>query len=153
MVLTVPFLLSLSLFLAVLSLSRDPGLSLADLRLRFLFLRELNRQLGWMLPMVDLRVSYPMSLGTLFRQATSLLFYDCKVSFLHAVLNASTHRTLDQAPPEIKMDPLESVGGEFVVDTVCVFVCLSACAYVSECVYLGVLLNDSFCLQAFLRHR
>ena len=43
---------------------------------------------------------------------TPLLFYDIKISFLHAVLNASTRRSLEQPPPEIKMDPLESVAGE-----------------------------------------
>lgn len=86
-------------------------LSLGDLRLRFLLLQEINRQLCWLLPMVDLRVAFPLSLGSLFQRACPLIFYDCKVSFLHAILNASTHRALDQAPPEIKMDPLESVGG------------------------------------------
>ena len=62
--------------------------------------------------MVDLRSTHPLSLGTLLAQMAPLLFYDVKISFLHAVLNASTRRSLEQPPPEIKMDPLESVAGE-----------------------------------------
>jgi len=60
---------------------------------------------------VDLRSTHPLTLGTLLARMAPLLFYDIKISFLHAVLNASTRRSLDQPPPEIKMDPLESVAG------------------------------------------
>ena len=45
------------------------------------------------------------------RHAAPLLFYDVKISFVHSVLNTVTRRTLDQPPPEIKMDPLETVAG------------------------------------------
>ena len=86
--------------------------------------------------MIDLRVSYALSLGSLFRQAAPLLFYDLKVSFLHAILNASTHRALDQAPPEIKMDPLESVGGLLVTDRE--LVCVHVCVHVCVCVVCGL---------------
>lgn len=60
--------------------------------------------------MVDLRSTHPLSLGKLLSSASPILFYDVKISFFHSVLNASTRRSMDQAPPEIKMDPLKSVG-------------------------------------------
>lgn len=87
------------------------GVSLADLRLRFLQLKHINRQLSRLLPLVDLRSLHPLSLSSLLRNAAPLLFYDVKISFLHSVLNAATRRSLDQPPPEIKMDPLESISG------------------------------------------
>ena len=87
------------------------GLSLADLRLRLLQLKYINHQLSLLLPVVDLRSSHPLSLGGRLSRVAPLIFYDVKMSFLHAVLNASTRRSLDQAPPEIKMDPLESLTG------------------------------------------
>ena len=86
------------------------GLSLADTRLRFLQLKHINWQLSLLLPAIDLRSTHPFSLGSLLAKMSSVMFYDIKVAFLHSVLNASTRRSLDQAPPEIKMDPLESVG-------------------------------------------
>ena len=92
------------------------GVSLADIRLRFLQLKLINRQLSQLLLMVDLCTSHPLSLGQLLSDvAAPLLFYDVKISFLHAVLNTSTRRSLEQAPPEIKMDPLESVAGALYV--------------------------------------
>ena len=91
-------------------------MSLADIRLRFLQLKLINRQLSQLLLMVDLCTSHPLSLGQLLSDvAAPLLFYDVKISFLHAVLNTSTRRSLEQAPPEIKMDPLESVAGALYV--------------------------------------
>ena len=87
------------------------GLSLADLRLRFLQLKHINRQLSQLLPLVDMRCTHPLSLGSRMRQTAPLLFYDVKISFLHNVLNTATRRSLDQPPPEIKMDPLETVAG------------------------------------------
>lgn len=74
-------------------------------------LKIINQQLSVVLPAVDLRSTHPYSLGQLLSKVSPLLFYDVKISFFHSVLNASTRRTMDQAPPEIKMDPLESVGG------------------------------------------
>ena len=96
---------------SMLQLHSHTGLSLMDLRLRFLQLKHLNRQLGMLLPLVDLRCSHPLSLSSRLRDAVPLLFYDVKISFLHGVLNTATRRSLDQPPPEIKMDPLESVSG------------------------------------------
>ena len=97
------------------------GVSLSDLRLRFLQLKYINRQLHLLLPVTDLRSPHPLSLGARLSRLAPLLFYDVKLTFLHAVLNASTRRSLDQAPPEIKMDPLESLTGQ----SVCLSVCLS----------------------------
>ena len=82
-----------------------------DVRLRFLQLKHINQELFQLLPLIDLRSTHPLSLGSLLSKMSPLLFYDIKLSFLHAVLNASTRRSLDQAPPEVKMDPLETVGG------------------------------------------
>ena len=98
------------------------GMSLADLRRRFLQLKYINQQLSLLLPVIDLRSSSsnPLCLGGRLSQLAPLLFYDVKMSFLHAVLNASTRRSLDQAPPEIKMDPLESLTG----GSECVRVCM-----------------------------
>ena len=110
------------LFLSESSLS-DPrlaplqGVSLADLRLRLLQLKYINHQLALLLPVIDLCPRYPLSLGGRLSRLAPLLFYDVKMSFLHAVLNASTRRSLDQAPPEIKMDPLESLAGELMRET------------------------------------
>ena len=86
------------------------GLSLADIRMRFLQLKHINWQLSLLLPAIDFRSTHPFSLGSLLSKMSSMMFYDVKVAFLHSVINASTRRSLDQAPPEIKMDPLESVG-------------------------------------------
>lgn len=86
------------------------GLSLADARLRFLQLKHINWQLSLLLPAIDLRSTHPFSLGSLLAKMSAMMFYDVKVAFLHSVINASTRRSLDQAPPEVKMDPLESVG-------------------------------------------
>ena len=94
-----------------LSLSLSPGVSISDIRLRFLQLKYINQQLSLLLPVIDLRSSHPLSLGSRLSQLVPLLFYDVKLTFLHAVLNASTRRSLEQAPPEIKMDPLESLTG------------------------------------------
>ena len=87
------------------------GMSVSDLRLRFLQLKYINQQLSLLLPAIDLRSSHPLSLGARLSRLSPLLFYNVKLTFLHAVLDASTRRSLDQAPPEIKMDPLESLTG------------------------------------------
>ena len=92
-------------------LSPLQGLSLSDVRLRFLQLKHINRQFSLLLPAIDMRSTHPLSLGSLLTKMSPLLFYDVKIAFLHSVLNASTRRSLDQAPPEVKMDPLEVVGG------------------------------------------
>ncbi len=87
------------------------GLSLKDIRHRFFQLKIINHQVSMLLPLVDLRSNHPLSLGQLISSLSDLLFYNVKISFLHSVLNAATRRSLDQAPPEIKMDPLEAVEG------------------------------------------
>ena len=86
-------------------------MSLRAIRHRFCQLKLINHQISMLLPVVDLRSSHPFSLGQLISSLSHLLFYDVKISFLHSVLNAATRRSLDQAPPEIKMDPLELVEG------------------------------------------
>lgn len=97
-----PLLLSL--------LSSSAGLSLLAIRQRFFQVKLINQQLSLLLPLIDLRSTHPLSLGRRLASVSPLLFYDVKISFFHSVLNASTRRSVDQAPPEIKMDPLESVG-------------------------------------------
>ena len=87
------------------------GQSIADIRWHMLRLKHINRQLSWLLPLIDLCSTHPMSLGSLLSNMAPLLFYDVKMSIFHSVLNAATRRSLDQAPPELKMDPLETVGG------------------------------------------
>ena len=88
------------------------GLSINDVRMRFIALKNINRQLSWLLPLVNLSSAHTSSLGHHLSKIGHYLFYDVKTTFLHSVLNAATRRTLDQAPPEIKMDPLENVGGK-----------------------------------------
>ena len=80
--------------------------------MRFIALKNINRQLSWLLPLINLSSTHPHSLGTRLSSVGSYLFYDVKTMFLHSVLNSATRRSLDQAPPEIKMDPLENVGGK-----------------------------------------
>ena len=106
------------------------GQSISEIRLRFLQLKQLNRQLPWLLPLVDLCSTHPLSLGSLLSNMAPFLFYDVKISFLHSILNSSTRRSLDQAPPEIKMDPLETVGG---VCMYCVFMHIRLFVDVSVC--------------------
>ena len=71
-------------------------------------------ELSKLLLAVDLRYTHPLALGSLISRLSPLMFYNVKVSFVHAVLNASTRRSWDQAPPEIKMDPLQSAISERV---------------------------------------
>ena len=126
-----------------------PDVSLSDLRLRFLQLKYINHQLSLLLPVIDLRPSHPLSLGARLSRLALLLFYDVKITFLHAVLNASTRRSLDQAPPEIKMDPLESLTGVCVCVHVRVHVCVCvcACACVRVCVWMSAIQLSHFPLS------
>ena len=87
------------------------GLSINEVRMRFIALKNINRQLSWLLPFINLSSAHPSLLGHHLSKIGHYLFYDVK-TFLHSVLNAATRRTLDQAPPEIEMDPLENVGGK-----------------------------------------
>lgn len=84
------------------------GLSLEDIRAMFLALRWLNKQTLSILPLLDLRTSLADS-GALLQQLSPILFYDTKITFLHRVINASAQRPPDQAPPEIKLNPLEVI--------------------------------------------
>ena len=84
------------------------GLSLEDIRALFLAVRWLNKQTLSILPLLDLRTS-PTDPGSLFQKLSPILFYDTKITFLHRVINASAQRPPDQAPPEIKLNPLEVI--------------------------------------------
>lgn len=85
-----------------------PGLSLEDIRALFLALRWLNKEALSILPLLDLRSS-AADAHTLLQQISPILFYDTKITFLHRVINASAQRPPDQAPPEIKLNPLEVI--------------------------------------------
>ena len=90
------------------------GVPLEILRLRFALLQSLSNNLeSYFLPLVDLRPSQTLSLSTaaLLARARTLLFYDTKIKFFNAILDATAQRNLDQAAPEITLDPLEIVGG------------------------------------------
>ncbi|XP_022104608.1 probable E3 ubiquitin-protein ligase HECTD4 isoform X2 [Acanthaster planci] len=91
------------------------GVPLEVLRLRFALLQSLSNNLeAYFLPLVDLRPSQTLSLSTaaLLSRARRLLFYDTKVKFFNAILDATAQRNLDQAAPEITLDPLEIVGAD-----------------------------------------
>lgn len=79
-----------------------------DIRALFLALRWLNKQTLSILPLLDLRTS-PADPGSLFQKLSPILFYDAKITFLHRIINASAQRPLDQAPPEIKLNPLDVI--------------------------------------------
>lgn len=65
--------------------------------------------------MTDLRAadSYNLSTATLLREARGLLFYHTKVALLNHVLNHTAHRGADDSPPEVSLDPLEALEGNF----------------------------------------
>ncbi|XP_071790886.1 probable E3 ubiquitin-protein ligase HECTD4 isoform X2 [Asterias amurensis] len=91
------------------------GVPLEILRLRFALLQSLSNNLeSYFLPLVDLRPSQTLSLSTaaLLARARTLLFYDTKIKFFNAILDATAQRNLDQAAPEITLDPLEIVGAD-----------------------------------------
>lgn len=90
----------------LLAHSLSPGLSLEDIRALFLALRWLNKEALSILPLLDLRST---DAHTLLQQISPILFYDTKITFLHRVINASAQRPPDQAPPEIKLNPLEVI--------------------------------------------
>ena len=43
-----------------------------------------------------------------------LLFYHTKVAFLNHVLNQTAHRGAEDTPPEVSLDPLEALEGNFI---------------------------------------
>ncbi|XP_038054835.1 probable E3 ubiquitin-protein ligase HECTD4 isoform X2 [Patiria miniata] len=91
------------------------GVPLEVLRLRFALLQSLSNNLeAYFLPLVDLRPSQTLSLSTaaLISRARRILFYDTKIKFFNAILDATAQRNLDQAAPEITLDPLEIVGAD-----------------------------------------
>ena len=106
------------------------GVSHANVAARFAFLCEVNRAVEHLLPLVDMRVAntYHLSVASLLSQAQDLLFYHTKMVFVNHILNMSAHRSPDEAPPEISLDPLEVVGSKLrrlsLVQTTC---CLIYC--------------------------
>lgn len=98
-------------------LYRVLGVSLRSLRSRFAFLKSLNSDVErLLLPVTDLRAadSYNLSTAALLRDARGLLFYHTKVALLNHVLNHTAHRRAEDSPPEVSLDPLESLEGLFV---------------------------------------
>lgn len=91
------------------------GVDLLDIRMRFLCLQYLNQHLLYLLPVVNLLATHSTSLATRLCNLSNLMFYDHKITFLHHVINASARRAVDQAPPEIKLDPLEVIGDNSTV--------------------------------------
>lgn len=83
--------------------------------MRFLCLQYLNQHLLYLLPVVNLLATHSTSLATRLCNLSNLMFYDHKITFLHHVINASARRAVDQAPPEIKLDPLEVIGDNSTV--------------------------------------
>lgn len=69
-----------------------------------------------LLPVTDLRASdcYKLSTACLLREARGLLFYHTKVAFLNHVLNQTAHRGAEDTPPEVSLDPLEALEGNFI---------------------------------------
>uniref|UniRef100_T1J2Q6 HECT domain-containing protein n=1 Tax=Strigamia maritima TaxID=126957 RepID=T1J2Q6_STRMM len=91
------------------------GVPMESVRLRFALLQFLNNSLEtFFLPLVDLRPSkyFPHSTASLLTRGCGLIFYDTKVTLMNRVLNATVQRKLDQAAPEIILDPLEMIGNE-----------------------------------------
>lgn len=91
------------------------GVSEASLAARFTFLREVNCAVeDFLLPLADLRVGniYRSSIASLVAESRELLFYCTKMVFFNRTLNTSAHRSRDEAPPEITLDPLEVVGSK-----------------------------------------
>ena len=91
------------------------GVDLLDIRVRFLCLQYLNQHLLYLLPIVNLLSTHSTSMATRLCSLSNLMFYDHKIAFLHHVINASARRAVDQAPPEIKLDPLEVIGDHSAV--------------------------------------
>ena len=91
-----------------LTTRHSSGQSLEDVRALFLALRWLNKETLSILPLLDLRTSAADS-RNLLQQISPVLFYDTKITFLHRVINASAQRPPDQAPPEVKLNPLEVI--------------------------------------------
>ena len=90
-------------------------MGLLDIRMRFLCLQYLNQHLLHLLPILNLLATHSTSLTVRLCNMSNLMFYDNKITFLHHVINASARRAVDQAPPEIKLDPLEVIGDHSTV--------------------------------------
>ena len=91
------------------------GVSKPSLAARFTFLLEINHAVAnFLLPLADMRVAntYRSSIASLLAQSRELLFYHTKMVFFNRTLNSSAHRSPDEAPPEITLDPLEVVGSK-----------------------------------------
>ncbi|XP_068681108.1 probable E3 ubiquitin-protein ligase HECTD4 isoform X3 [Montipora foliosa] len=93
------------------------GVSLRSIRSRFAFLKSLNSDVErLLLPVTDLRAGdcYNLSTAALLREARGLLFYHTKVALLNHVLNQTAHRGTEDSPPEVSLDPLESLEADKV---------------------------------------
>ncbi|XP_077996372.1 putative E3 ubiquitin-protein ligase HECTD4 [Glandiceps talaboti] len=91
------------------------GVPLESIRLRYALLQSLNTTLeSFFLPLVDLRPyrTFSESTAALLANARGLVFYDTKTMLLNQILNSTAQRNLDQAAPEIILDPLQAVSGE-----------------------------------------
>ncbi|XP_033101041.1 probable E3 ubiquitin-protein ligase HECTD4 [Anneissia japonica] len=91
------------------------GTSTEVLILRFALLQNLNNQLeACFLPLVDLRPAktFNLSSAALLEQSRGLLFYDTKAKLFNTILDATAQRNVDQAAPEITLDPLEVLGAD-----------------------------------------
>lgn len=97
------------------------GVSLRSLRSRFAFLKSLNADVErLLLPVTDFRAAETFNLSTaaLLRDARGLLFYHTKVALLNHVLNHTAHREADDPPPEVSIDPLQSLEGLFLCHSI-----------------------------------
>ena len=95
------------------------GVSLRSIRSRFAFLKSLNSDVErLLLPVTDLRAGdcYNLSTAALLREARGLLFYHTKVALLNHVLNQTAHRGTEDSPPEVSLDPLESLEGKVIAN-------------------------------------
>ncbi|XP_071497133.1 probable E3 ubiquitin-protein ligase HECTD4 [Diadema antillarum] len=89
------------------------GVPMATIRLRYAFLQSLNSNLEHhFLPLVDLRPAQSLqeSTAALLSRTRSWLFYDTKVRFFNTLLDATAQRNVDQAAPEVSLDPLQVIG-------------------------------------------
>ena len=89
---------------------------MASIRLRYAFLQSLNSNLEhYFLPLVDLRPSQSLqeSTAALLVRTRGWLFYDTKVRFFNTLLDATAQRKVEQAAPEVTLDPLQVIGSKF----------------------------------------
>jgi len=130
----------ISRFLKIFIVIIFVGVKLQDIRMRFLCLQHLNQNLLHLLPLINLLATHSTSLGVRLHRLSGFLFYDNKLTFLHHVINASARRAVDQAPPEIKLDPLEVIGDGSVVK-------LSDCQFCQAAQQLATIPSQQLCVR------